>query len=164
MGMFDGIEAAKTTGGTGNYLPEGTHIVRVDRCVSGTSLQGQPYCLAELTVLKSSNPKVEVGSAQTWYRGFKFRDSALGDVKAFVLACLAAQGVEMAESEFTAATANEAFGEGQVLRGSIVVAVGFKKETKTTKGIRNLPESERKYYMGYSFRAPTEKDLESVVE
>lgn len=163
MGIFDGIEEAKETGGTGNYIGPGTHIVRVDRCVQGKNMSGQPYCLAEVTILSSTDENVRRGTPSTWYQGFKYRDSALPNIKSFIFACCAALGAPMKESEFNVGVANEAFGEEQLLKGAIIVVHCYKQETKTTRLIKSLPDSERKYYSKYSFRAPTEDEVAALV-
>jgi hypothetical protein len=90
MGVFSGIENAKSTEG-GNYLKSGIYDVEVVRLSVGTTRKGIPFFAADLRVLGTNNPDHRVGEVANWFVGFD-KDAALGNVKAFAVACLSSEG------------------------------------------------------------------------
>lgn len=90
MGVFSGIENAKSTEG-GNYLKPGIYDVEVVRLSVGTTRKQVPFFTADLRILGSNNPDHRVGEVANWFVGFD-KDAALGNVKAFAVACLSSEG------------------------------------------------------------------------
>jgi len=90
MGVFSGIENAKSTEG-GNYLHAGIYDVEVVRLSVGQTRKGVNFFAADLRVLGTNNPDHRVGEIVNWFVGFD-KDAALGNVKAFAVACLSSEG------------------------------------------------------------------------
>ena len=90
MGVFSGIENAKSTEG-GNYLKPGIYDVEVVRLSVGTTRKNVPFFAADLRILGSNNPDHRVNEVANWFVGFD-KDAALGNVKAFAVACLSSEG------------------------------------------------------------------------
>lgn len=90
MGVFSGIENAKATEG-GNYLKTGVYDLEVIRLSVGTTRKGVPFFAADFKVLGSNNPDHKPGEVVNWFVGFD-KEPALGNVKAFAVACLSSEG------------------------------------------------------------------------
>jgi hypothetical protein len=90
MGVFSGIENAKSTEG-GNYLKPGVYDVEVVRLSTGKTRKGVDFFAADFKVLGSNNPDHRVGDIANWFVGFD-KEPALGNVKAFAVACLSSEG------------------------------------------------------------------------
>lgn len=87
--MFAGIESVDATGMRLPRVPDGSHLLLIDRCLvprgpGGQS--GQNAFVVEFTVQQSHNPHLVPGSKCSAYLSSKFRDSWLKQVKAFAAA------------------------------------------------------------------------------
>ncbi len=90
MGVFSGIETAKSSEG-GNYLKPGVYDVEVVRLAVGRTRKNVDFFAADLRILGSNNPDHRVGDIGNWFVGFD-KEPALGNVKAFAVACLSSEG------------------------------------------------------------------------
>ena len=90
MGIFANIENAKATEG-GNYLHAGVYDLEVIRLSVGTTRKGVPFFAADFKVIGSNNPDHKPGEVVNWFVGFD-KEPALGNVKAFAVACLSSEG------------------------------------------------------------------------
>jgi hypothetical protein len=90
MGLFSGIENAKATEG-GNYLKPGLYDVEVVRVATGQTRKKVDFFAADLRVVGSNNPDHRAGEVVNWFVGFD-KEPALGNVKAFAVACLSSEG------------------------------------------------------------------------
>ena len=114
MGLFSGIENAKATEG-GNYLKPGLYDVEVVRLATGQTRKKVDFFAADLRVVGSNNPDHRVGEVVNWFVGFD-KEPALGNVKAFAVACLSSEG------PIDPASITEAVMNGLVEKGGEVVA------------------------------------------
>src|SRR5262245_57784972 len=90
MNPFEGMRDVKVGGG-GSYLPANFKgVVRVKRCFMNQGFQNDLAFIAELEVVTSNLPTIEVGATRSWYQGHwndrKLRETALGATKEFVAA------------------------------------------------------------------------------
>lgn len=90
MGLFSGIENAKSTEG-GNYLRPGIYDVEVVRLSVGQTRKGVNFFAADLRILGSNNTDHRVGEVANWFVGFD-KDAALGNVKSFAVSALSSEG------------------------------------------------------------------------
>lgn len=83
-----GLKDAKASK-RGVYLDEGTYLLKVKNTLWVTPFDGPEAFVAEFEVVESTNKeKHPIGSERSWYRGMRFKDSALGEVKSFTYATL----------------------------------------------------------------------------
>lgn len=100
MGIFSSIGKTQGTRQRGSFLTPGTYIVEVTACRHVCSQKdGSEYFTAELDVVESNNPNHPVGSPATWMCKLngKFPQSALADVKSFVVAAVGCVDSEVDE-------------------------------------------------------------------
>lgn len=90
MSIFAGIENARSTEG-GNYLDVGVHEVEIMRLTTGKTRKGVPFFAADMKILGTNSTKHRIGEVANFFVGFD-KDAALGNVKAFAVACLSIEG------------------------------------------------------------------------
>ena len=90
MGLFSGIENAKATEG-GNYLKPGLYDVEVVRLATGVTRKKVDFFAADLRVIGTNNPDHRPGEVVNWFVGMD-KEPALGNIKAFAVACLSSEG------------------------------------------------------------------------
>jgi hypothetical protein len=72
----------------GNYFQPGKHVVRIDACKLDKNRTGQAIFVIETTILATERPKANpVNSSASQVISFA-HDSALGNIKAFILSML----------------------------------------------------------------------------
>jgi hypothetical protein len=84
MGLFSKVAVADPSSG-GIYPLPGNYTVAIDALKETENFNGDEVFVAELKVLKSTNPARPVGSSMSWVASFKHKSSA-GNVKAFYVA------------------------------------------------------------------------------
>ena len=90
MGIFSGIEEAKSTEG-GNYLKPGVFDVEIVRLTTGKTRKGIPFFAADLRLLGTNNAEHRVGEICNFFVGLD-KEPSLGNIKAFAVACLSSEG------------------------------------------------------------------------
>lgn len=127
-GMFAGIESVDATGMRLPRVPDGSHLLVVDRCLVPQGQGVQNAFVVEFTVQQSHNPNLPPGAKCSAYMSSKFRDSWLKQVKAFAAA---ACGFDIRVSEqdaafgpYANAAVEAAIGQHNVLGGRVVVCEG----------------------------------------
>ncbi len=84
--MFAGMASVDATGMRLPRVPDGSHLLVIDRClIPQAQGQGNAF-VVEFTVQQSHNPNLPPGAKCSAYMSSKFRDSWLKQVKAFVAA------------------------------------------------------------------------------
>lgn len=104
MGVFSSIANTNSTRQRGSYLAPGTYIVEISACRHVQSQKdNSEYFTAEMDVIESNNPAHPVGSPATWMCKLngKYPQSALADVKAFVVAAVGCGESEVDEALIT---------------------------------------------------------------
>lgn len=131
MGIFSNIGKTQGTRQRGSFLTPGTYIVEVTACRHVTSQKdGSEYFTAELDVVESNSPNHPVGSPATWMCKLngKFPQSALADVKSFVVSAVGCADADV----------DEAMLEDHVLGGDGSAMAGERLrivvETRKTRG------------------------------
>lgn len=114
MGLFSGIESAKATEG-GNYLKPGVYDVEVVRLTTGQTRKKVDFFAADLRVIGSNNPDHRSGEVVNFFVGMD-KEPALGNIKAFAVACLSSEGA------IDAASITEEVMNGLVEKGGEAVA------------------------------------------
>lgn len=130
MGIFSAIESTPGTRQRGQFLTTGTYIVEVQSCRHVVSQKSNDeYFAAELDVLESSNDNYPTGSPATWMCKLngRYPQSALADVKSFVVACLGCPDSEVTEKLITEHVLG---GDGSALAGERVRIVVEQRKTR----------------------------------
>lgn len=123
-GLFSGIEDAKRTKG-GNYLKPGLSALEVGALKMIETRKKDDMFIAELVVIKSSNPAHPAGSHISWTANLK-HDAAMGDIKNFAAAVLGCEETEITE-EVMERLVDE---EENPAAGSKVFVDAYNKETQ----------------------------------
>jgi len=121
MGLFDGIENASSSQG-GQYIKPGQHVFEINALKMPPNLRNGACFIAELTVIASTGEH-GVGDSVSWVRNIsKHKEMALGDIKAFLAACVGCK-----EEDVDAAGAEAAVSEAQPMAGIKVACEAFDK-------------------------------------
>jgi hypothetical protein len=134
---FEGIETVEVFGGGGNYVGPGMHAFEIERCIlKDTREQGLAF-IAELKVIESTNETHAPGTRRTFFQGFKYRETALGQIKAFVMAAYGydprdPQALALCEGKIRELT-TRATSEENILCGRKVACEGYDSLTKKEK-------------------------------
>ena len=161
MGIFDGLGGADPTQGRAPFLTPGTYLVEVTACRGGKSKKKKPFFAVDMQIRDVIDTYIasedEQGVAPTLYRekvpvenferpvgpatwyvslGGDWPELALGNVKAFLMAAVAAangsEDVAAYADDVDADTANDAIaGEGDALAGVYLVARAENRTTQT---------------------------------
>lgn len=129
-------DASPTAGGL--YFQPGQYKVRVDRVkMVKSQTNGRDFFTVETTVLESDNEKLPEGRKPSWLVELpgKFPETALGNVKNFLLAGYGYLAKQAGEPEPTIAAigndeADAATGEENILAGVVLDVNAFNKVTK----------------------------------
>lgn len=133
MSLYAGIGNA-TPIGDRSFFDPGDYECKIVSVENKTSQNpermGQPFLLVTLEVIASNNG-TPVGYQGSWWRDFKYRDQALGEIKAFVMAaygCDLKDATQVAwfeanvspqlEGIMAAATSEQGYLNGRVVRVS----------------------------------------------
>lgn len=96
MGLFKGIESAKTSKG-GVYPLPGVYTLEITSAKTGVSRAKRHFFVAEFRVLASTNADRPEGSEMSWMVMLD-HDSALGNIKAFLSAATGSAEDEIDEA------------------------------------------------------------------
>ena len=100
MGIFGGIGNVKATAQKGVYLPEGKHLVTIERCkLTESTVGNRTFFVVESTVMESNNDGVSPGTRASWVvkLGGDYPQMALADIKKFAIAVTGADENEVDE-------------------------------------------------------------------
>ena len=104
MGIFGGIGNVKATEQKGVYLPEGQHLVTVERCkLTESTVGNRTFFVVESTVMESNNDSISPGTRASWVvkLGGDYPQMALADIKKFAIAVTGADENEVATVQTT---------------------------------------------------------------
>lgn len=135
--VFKGASTAKVTK-KGQYLSKGQYVLRVRATTVISTNDGPDAFIMEGEVVESSEPIAHpIGTERSWFQGFKYRDSALGEIKKFAYAALGLDMTNIADKEKIEKLDGgmDAFLEKMVenngVAGTVVRCECIERETKT---------------------------------
>ena len=100
MSIFGGIGGIKATEQKGVYLPEGRHLVTIERCkLTESTVGNKTFFVVESTVMESTNDDLQAGTRASWVvkLGGDYPQMALADIKKFAIAVTGADENEVDE-------------------------------------------------------------------
>ena len=102
MSIFAGIGNVKATEQKGVYLPEGQHLLAIERCkLTESTVGNRTFFVVESTVMESNNEDIRPGTHASWVvkLGGDYPQMALADIKKFAVAVTGADEDEV-DAEF----------------------------------------------------------------
>lgn len=159
MGMFDGLKDAKVFE-QGEKLPEGTHLVKIDKIESKKSNRnGAALYIVEYVCLWTDAPFSEatqkgakIGKRYSWVQDFKDLNVALPQLKQFITAVLRVSPEKNREDYDKVVNQIEAIAEASVSQGYFngqIVEV-------TTKSVKTKSGQD---FLRHTFKGAREEQL-----